>query len=155
MPMAKAGNLGVSMGVASPVSPDEEQAPRWKYDPGESPKIKHGWSQDKAGFVRRDKGLIGKCPKGMTNGEAERLLNDGIPDSSVRGDAEHPGRVYVVHDGVLYRAVPTLAGVSYHGFPEDPKEFDRLDDDLQRRIWERAHSLGQEKALKTWLRQTW
>jgi len=127
----------------------------WRYDPGEKPKRKHAWSQPHAGFVKMGGHLVGKCPKGLTLEVAETLLNDGIEEEAVGRGGTHPQRIYVVHEGVLYRAVPTLKGISYHAFPELPKGFKQLDDELKRKIWDRAKELGQEKELKQWLRRTW
>jgi hypothetical protein len=144
------------MGAGSVAPPGgEERKPKWLYDPGETPKRKHGWSKNQAGFARLGDQLVAKCPKNLTNEQAQQLLDDGIPDDGARGDARCPRRIYNVHDGVLYRAVPTCAGVSYHGFPELPSEFERLEESLRARIWERARSAGQERALKKWLTQVW
>ena len=134
---------------------DEEKTkrPRWCYDPGESPKRKHGWAEDVAGFRKQGKVLVGKCPKGLKQETAEELINAGIAEVNLRQESEHPKRIYVIHDGVLYRAVSTEPGKSYHGFPELPRIFDELDDELKSAIWERAKQTGQEKEFKKWLRQ--
>jgi hypothetical protein len=129
------------------------QTIRWSYDPGEKPKRKHGWSKDEAGFERRGRAIIGKCPKNLTNETAEDLINDGIPENDPRAGDGGPRRIYVVYDGVLYRAVATEPGKSYHGFPERPQEYDELDDDLRERIEARARQLGQLRDLRKWLRQ--
>jgi len=86
------------------------QPRRWIYDPGEKPKRKHGWSKDEAGFERRGRALIGKCPKSLSNETAEALLNEGIAEDDPRAGDAGPRRIYVVHDGVLYRAVATEPG---------------------------------------------
>lgn len=129
------------------MSGDSIQKNTWKYDPGENPKRKHGWGEDTAGFVRFNSGknVVGKCPHSMDQETAERLINNGIPEEDPRNEDTHPNRIYVVHEGVLYRAVPTERGKSYHGFPERPKVFDELDDELKDRIWARARELEQEK----------
>jgi len=127
----------------------------FRYDPGEVPKRKHGWSKPQAGFVRRGKALIGKCPKGFSLSLAQRLLDGGIHDRGPRDPASHPRRIYAVHAGVLYRLVPTEAGKSYHGFPEAPQEFFLLDDALKDGIRSLARRLGQEKELDRWLSRRW
>ena len=124
----------------------------WEYKPDETPKKKHAWGNPYAGFVRVGGVEIGKCPKDFDLREAERLINEGIPFSSRRSHRKHPDRIYVVHDGVLYRAVPTIEGVSYHGFPELPKDFNDLPTRIQNQIWDRAESMGQIKQVKRWLR---
>jgi len=125
----------------------------WTYDPGESPKKKHGWNKNEAGFIKRGKALVGKCPKGFSKKLAQDLINNGIPEINPRATQPHPMKIYVVHDGVLYRAVPTEAGKSYHGFPERPRVLDELDDELKAAIWNRARKLGQKKELTIWLRR--
>jgi hypothetical protein len=87
--------------------------------------------------------------------KADELLNDGIVLQGPRDSSGHPRRIYVVFDGVLYRAVPTVPGRSYHGFPELPEEFERLDEELKERIRQRARELGCLEDLKKWLRKIW
>ena len=127
----------------------------WEYDPGEQPKRKHAWNKNEAGFVRKNEIMVGKCPRGFDLNEARGLLNKGIPMPSMRGSGSHPRRIYVVYNGVLYRAVPTRPGFSYHAFPEIPSEFEKLDDQLKTLIWERARADGTERELKRWLKQVW
>lgn len=126
--------------------------PPWKYEPDETPKKKHGWSKDEAGFVEDDGVLVGKCPKGMTNAEAERLLNDGVELVTSQSPGVTPWRIYAIRGGVLYRAVPTQPG-SYHGFPELPDSFGRLPRRLRDQVFEYARRRGLEKALREWLNQ--
>jgi len=133
----------------------ERQDRQWRYDPGERPKKKHGWNKDEAGFVRSGQKRIGKFPHTLQMGTAQDLLNTGIAIQGPRDRSGHPRRIYVVHEGVLYRAVPTVPGLSYHGFPEWPEEFERLDGDLKERIWQRARELGCLDDLKRWLRKIW
>ncbi len=128
------------------------EAPRrWRYEPDESPKRKHGWHKDEAGFVDQDGVLVGKCPKRMSVNEAENLLNDGIPFDPT-GSADAPQRIYAIRDGVLYRAVPTV-GASYHGFPEHPRYFERLPLRFRRSVFEYARQRGMLDALQEWLDQ--
>lgn len=42
----------------------EEIRPRWKYEPDEHPKKKHGWHKDEAGFVDQDGRARGKMSEG-------------------------------------------------------------------------------------------
>lgn len=127
----------------------------WQYDPGETPKRKHGWSKHEAGFVRHGKVLIGKCPADFPLDQATEALRDGIVDQDPRQRTGFPRRIYNVRGGILYRMVPTRPGMSCHGFPELPAEFERLDEGLRRAIWQRARERGEEEALWHWLRQTW
>jgi len=131
----------------------EQAQPRWRYEPDERPKKKHGWHKDEAGFVELDGVLVGKCPKGMSIDEAETLLNEGVP--LVDEDAERaPARIYAIRGGVLYRAVPTGPG-SYHGFPELPDSFSRLPRRYRDRVFDYARRLGLERALRQWLQRQW
>jgi hypothetical protein len=122
----------------------------WKYDAGERPKRKHGWDKDEAGFVEVDGVLVGKCPKRMSNAEAERLLNEGVPHTEeVRGGV--PKAIYALRDGVLYCAIPTRVGVSYHGFPMLPARFDRLPVRVRDRVTAYAQNHRIERDLREWL----
>ena len=86
----------------------------FRYDPAEH-RVKHCWNKPDAGFQEIGSGIVGKCPNTLTKQQAEELLRHGIP--YVREGGLHPSRIYAVHDGVIYEAVPTVPGVSYHGYP--------------------------------------
>ena len=76
--------------------------------------------------------LVGKCPSTITEQVAEAILNQAVaepdpfrvPDQSAEERAlpdqtpdTWPKRLYAVHKGVIYEAVPTNPGKSYHGYP--------------------------------------
>lgn len=130
-------------------------ARRWRYEPDENPKKKHAWGKLEAGFVRHGERLVGKCPSDLSNEDAERLLNEGIPEIAARPRVDYPARIWAIHDGVLYKARPTNRGKSYHGCPASPDEFERLDDDMRDAILQRARELGQERELRKWLSREW
>lgn len=93
----------------------------YKYDRGDH-RRKHCWNRDSADFVEEQGHLVGKCPSTVTDAVAERLLNQAVaePDPfAVRGraTAAWPRRLYAVYHGVVYEAVPTQPGTSYHGYP--------------------------------------
>ena len=111
-----------------------DSSQRLRYAPDEQPKRKHGWHKDEAGFVDQDGVPVGKCPKGLSMEEAERLLNEGIPFDPT-GSGALPRAIYAIRGGVLYRAVPTV-GVWYHGFPEHPRHFERLPLRFRRQVFE-------------------
>ncbi|MBI4699812.1 MAG: hypothetical protein HY744_01375 [Deltaproteobacteria bacterium] len=95
---------------------------------------------------------MGKCPQGLPDDLPERLLNEGI---GVDGDELTPGpkplRIYIVHDGVVYRAKPTNPEVgSWHAFPEFPEELRKLPDAIWDRIRERAEHLGCAAEVERW-----
>lgn len=124
---------------------------RWRYQPDEQPKKKHGWHKAEAGFVEVAGAPVGKCPNTISNEEAERLLNAGIEVRPSRSQAAYPERIYVIHNGVLYRAVPTIRGESYHGFPERAVDFQRLPGKVKRQILAHAKRTNQLRALRKWL----
>jgi hypothetical protein len=86
------------------------------YDPGDS-RPKHKWKRTYAGFRSQDGKLIGKCPCTIGLPDATDLLNSGAPWFNPTINDGTPDRIYNVHDGVIYEAVPTERGKSYHGFP--------------------------------------
>ena len=127
------------------------QPEKWKYEPDEVPKRKHAWEKDYAGFVIVRGVQVGKCPKGLDLDRAEGLISNGIRFFPKRWDKPYPKRIYVVYDGVLYRAEPTNPGVSYHGFPELPREFHSLPKQIRDEILVRAQELGQLDQVKRWV----
>ena len=93
----------------------------YRYERGEH-RRKHCWNQDRADFVLQNGVLVGKCPKSITDAVAETVLNQAVaePDPfAVPGRAGNPWpkRLYGVYKGVIYEAVPTQPGKSYHGYP--------------------------------------
>jgi hypothetical protein len=128
-----------------------EQAP-WTYEPDETPKRKHHWARNEAGFVKVGNIRIGKCPANLTIEDAERLLNVGVPWSPRGWTKNFPERIYCVHDGWVFRATVTRPGSSYHGFPELREKLPpdrRLHEELLRK----ARTLGveSERRVKQWL----
>lgn len=127
----------------------------WKYQVDETRKRKHHWGNDWAGFVRESGEVVGKCPSSLTVSYAEQLLNtQGIPWSNPRLPAlPWPDCIYVVDRGVIYRAVPTTAGVSYHAFPELPERLRGLPKAVKERILLVAERLGCMKEAQEWMSQ--
>jgi hypothetical protein len=133
-------------------------ASRFAYEPDYPkghPKQKHGWNEGHAGFVRQGGEIVGKCPKGIDNKTAERLLNEavnvGLIYSDPRWQKPYPQKIFVVHDGVVYRAKPTNPGRSYHAFPERPKALREGSRDLRDRLIARARALGCEAEVRAWI----
>jgi hypothetical protein len=87
-----------------------------KYDSGER-RRKHKWEKDYAGFEVEGGLEVGKCPTTVSLELAAQLLNTGVGWTNPNMPSEHPRNIYNVHEGVVYKAAITLAGVSYHGFP--------------------------------------
>ncbi len=124
----------------------------WRYEADEHPKRRHHWEHDYAGFVQVGAKMVGKCPNNLTNEEAEALLTEGIPYYPARWRQDDPQRIYAVKDGVIYRAMPTNPGRSYHGFPELPDRFRELPAKLKRKVMERAEPLGCWNEVSKWLK---
>lgn len=127
--------------------------PPWKYQPDEEPKRKHHWGESRAGFVMESGESVGKCPSTISVPLAEQLLNNqGIPWSNPRFPAgTYPDRIYVVHDGVVYRAKPTNPGVSYHAFPDSPEHLRHLPKKIREQILGLADTLGCKKEVQAWM----
>lgn len=93
----------------------------YKYERGEH-RRKHCWNRDYADFVEQHGHLVGKCPNTITDVVAQTVLNQAVAEPDpffVPGRAADswPKRLYGVYRGVIYEAVPTQPGKSYHGYP--------------------------------------
>lgn len=96
---------------------DSKDSFKWHYDRGDG-RYKHCWNKPYAGFVPGYKGSIGKCSCNITQDIAQNILNKGIPFFFVKKSGrEYPRYIYCVYGGVIYEAVPTVPGISYHGYP--------------------------------------
>jgi hypothetical protein len=123
----------------------------WEYEPSPDGKHKRSWDQPVPGFVEKRGELVGKCPTTIscTPGLAQHLINheDTISYRPIRWQFAHPERIYVIHDGHLYRATSTVPGKSYHGFPEHPSRALKLPRNTKDRILELARHLGCETEI--------
>ena len=95
---------------------------QYKYERGDH-RRKHCWTRGYADFIEEHGHLVGKCPSSITDALAERLLNQAVaePDPfAIRGAPADswPKRLYAVYRGVIYEAVPTQPGKSYHFFKQ-------------------------------------
>jgi len=122
------------------------------YEPDERPKRKHRWRHAYAGFVEQCGEKVGKCPLTLSDAQAEELLNtQAVPYFNPKARGPSPDRLYVVHDGVVYRAVPTRAGLSFHGFPESPEHLARLPRAVLEQILALAERLGCKDRVQDWM----
>ena len=90
-----------------------------KYDKGEK-RYKHVGKEDSPGFrVFSDdpKRVEGLCPRNISIELCESLLNEAIAAPNGDRETDYPKYLYVVHDGAIYEARTSDAGLSYHGFP--------------------------------------
>lgn len=123
----------------------------WKYDSGGN-RCKHRWHKGHAGHVTQGRRLVGKCPNTLTDADAEAALNAGYEYFDARDEEQtFPSRIFAVIDGVVYRAMPTVPDVSYHGFPELARDLPP-DEDLKAAILELADADGSRKEVAKWLK---
>lgn len=123
----------------------------WKYERGEG-RHKHRWKNDYAGFEPGDKGPVGKCPKSITQELATEILNQGVPYYDDPDDPV-PAKIYTVYSGVIYEAVPTMPGVSWHGYPwrGDLKGRRPLPGKIIRQLRNHAERAGYSREFEQWL----
>lgn len=124
---------------------------KWKYERGEG-RYKHRWKHDYAGFEPSGKGPIGKCPCSITELCATDILNQGVPYYAHDGD-ELPAKIYCLHHGVVYEAVPTTPGVSWHGYPWRGDLCGRsLPRKIQQKLATQAEKTGYLREYKEWMK---
>jgi len=121
----------------------------FRYDAGEH-RVKHCWNKPEADFEKMGAAVVGKCPNTLSKQDAELLLRDGVP--LVREGETYPARVYAVHEGVIFEAVPTIPGVSYHGYPwrRTPGR-NPIPSHILSELEQRAVAQGQLRQFKDWM----
>lgn len=130
-----------------------------RYEPDEKPKKKHHWPHDYPGFVEhppRSGTHVGKCPSSLTPALAEPILRRGVGFNPPRWDKPWVERIYVVHQGTVYRATITNPNTpSYHGFPELPARFPKHRE-LREAVLKLAteESAASESQVRKWLSST-
>ncbi len=90
-----------------------------KYDKGEK-RFKHegtGPEPEIQLFKDQPKRFIGKCPAGMSAQLRTQLLYEAIAGPVGDREIDYPKYLYAVHNGAIYEARTSDAGVTYHGFP--------------------------------------
>lgn len=130
------------------------QKEKWLYERGEG-RRKHLWSNDYAGFQDDNKSPIGKCPKHVTRQIAQRVLNEEAVPVFDGEESTFPDRFYAVYKGVVYEAVPTRPGISYHAYPwrGDLPGRKGLPRCLLRKLRQEAERKGEIKELEKWLKK--
>lgn len=123
------------------------------YEPGEH-RVKHCWHEPFAGVVRCGVAVISKCPSVMSKRQARDLLDGAEYEGKIPGEKAfdaQPKRMWNVHRGVVYEAVPTRAG-SYHGYPWFGRPGrNRLPRRVRSVLQERAQRQGYEKEFREWM----
>lgn len=127
--------------------------PGWKYERGEG-RHKHRWHHDYAGFKPSEKGQVGMCPKSITQEIATEILNAGVPDYEDENDP-YPAKIFSVYKGVIYEAVPTIPGQSWHGYPwrGNLKGRPPLPRRIKRKLREMAETSDYKKEFEQWLKK--
>ena len=90
-----------------------------KYDKGEK-RFKHEGTgpEPEIQFINNSpRRFVGKCPAGMSAQLRTALLTAAVPGPPGDREIDYPKYLYTVHNGAIYEARTSDAGVSYHGFP--------------------------------------
>lgn len=129
----------------------------YHYERGEHRK-KHCWKHAHAAIESRDGHLVGKCPNTLTDALAEAILQSAIeePDPfELPGQSKgHPKKLYAVYNGVIYEAVPTNPGRSYHGYPWTRREGrTQLPREIVNELRRRANEEGCLEKFEDWFDQ--
>lgn len=82
----------------------------------------------------------GLCPRGIAEELKATLLNEAIADDPGDREIDFPKRLYVVHEGAIYRAETTDWGKSYHAYPYRGK--------LGRSLLDRLTQMADDKACR-------
>ncbi|MEO5333201.1 MAG: hypothetical protein H7839_14380 [Magnetococcus sp. YQC-5] len=121
----------------------------WLYEPGEWGH-KHKWSHDYPDFILVGNDPIGKCPTSITRNPelAKELLDTGVYYPT---GTQPPDKIYNVHQGVIYRAIETRHGVSFHGFPEKEHKIRRVPPSVLRQLARIAKEKNTLEEFKQWM----
>lgn len=126
------------------------QESKWQYDPAEHRK-KHCWHKPEAGFLRDGSHVHGKCPNTLSKEAARDLLDTAVYQPLEPGE-EYPPKLWTVHEGVIYEAVPTRPGV-YHGYPWRGRPgLDRLPRRVLAALTQMAEQKGYLREFKDWIK---
>ena len=125
----------------------ESETMKWRYERGEG-RRKHCWSKPFAGFVPSRRGEVGKCSSEITDEVAQTLLDTGIELFEFEEDS-YPSRIYNVFHGVIYEAMPTIPGRSYHGFPWRGQRLPLI---VVVTLEQKAKASGYEAEFNRWLK---
>lgn len=95
--------------------------PQRRYDKGLN-RRKHVGTSNRPSIEFDDsepKKWVGKCPNNRTLPDdlKHALLNEAIPGPQGDRGVDYVKTLFVVHDGTIYAAQTSDAGVTYHGYP--------------------------------------
>lgn len=133
-----------------PITSDRGRLMPFIYDPGQG-RTKHRWNKDYAGFVSSGRGYVGKCPNTMALEKAQELLDTGFP---VYDEDQYPEYVFNVFGGVVYVAVHTEPGKSYHGYPwrGDRGMGPGIPEYVRKELAKRAAEQGESREFTKWMK---
>lgn len=124
--------------------------PNWQYDAGEH-RHKHCWNRPYADVLSEGAHRIGKCPNSLSKEQARVLLTDAV--YVPKGGVAQPERMWTVHEGVIYEAVPTQPG-SYHGYPWCGRPgMNRLPRQILAALTQMAQNKGCLPEFKDWVKK--
>lgn len=121
-----------------------------RYDKGEK-RFKHEGTgpEPEIQFIKNQpRRFVGKCPTSMSGEVRTKLLNEAIAAPVGDREIDYPKYLYAVHNGAIYEARTSDAGVTYHGFPYRGK--------LARQLVEQLRAVAQDKscleAFEKWVK---
>jgi hypothetical protein len=94
------------------------------------------------------KRAIGKCPNNINQAKREALLLQAIPALNGDRNLDAPKNLYVAHEGVIYEAQTSDAGMSYHAYPYHGP----LNGSLLRHLREMASASSHEMEFDAWVK---
>ncbi|MEE3624505.1 hypothetical protein UCD39_10965 [Nitrospirillum sp. BR 11752] len=117
--------------------------------------IKHKGANSKPEFFYgNDNHPEGMCPSTIKLDTAAEILRDGIPYSPQGWSKSHPKWVFNIYEGAVYKAVETVPGASYHGFPcPGPRTHPRKPDMpklIKDKLFERARERDCLADIEAW-----
>jgi hypothetical protein len=124
----------------------------YSYDAG-AHRRKHCVLNAPAHFVGNGSVTVGKCSSSLSKATADILLKDGLTFPRDLSPDQHPRKIYNVFEGVVYEAVPTSPGASYHGYPwRFLPGRDRIPSSILTALKERSTAAGFEREFKRWMK---
>lgn len=122
-----------------------------RYEKGER-RFKHesGTPEARIDFDKGNpKRAVGKCPNTIAPTTRAALLNDALPAPNGDRDVDFPKRLYAVHKGVIYQAITSDGGLTYHAYPYRG----RVPKLLLSALRERAEDKGDIDQFDKWVRE--
>jgi len=126
-----------------------------KYHKDDASREKHSGSSDVPEFEWHRSEWVGKCPRGKSEADAQRLLDGALHEAT---SAAFPHKAWNIDElGHVYRA--TVTGTEdgvYHGFPERVERWQNGASTpawIRRNLEERARVAGVYEEMQRWLKK--